>query len=181
MSSKNRVYILERFENFNTLEDKNVYTRIEDGTFSIEHIMPQHLTPTWIKELGSDYEQIHKDWLHRLANLTLTAYNSQYSNSSFQDKKTSPHGFLHSGIRMNSFIAENNEWTLRELEARNSHLMEQALHIWEYPKTCYKPEVQERECVSLDDDFDLTGKQISSFEYKNTCKNRKMKPKTFRL
>ena len=85
MNSKNKIYILERFENFGTSEDKDVYRHCDDGACSIEHIMPQHLTPVWQKELGDDYEQIHEQWLHRMANLTLTAYNSKYSNSSFTE------------------------------------------------------------------------------------------------
>jgi len=88
MNSKNKVYILERLENFGTVEDKDVYRHCDEGTYSIEHIMPQHLTPIWQKELGVDYEQIHEAWLHRIANLTLTAYNSKYSNSSFSEKRT---------------------------------------------------------------------------------------------
>lgn len=85
MNSKNKIYILERFENFGTSEDKDVYRHCNDGACSIEHIMPQHLTPVWQKELGDDYEQIHEQWLHRMANLTPTAYNSKYSNSSFAE------------------------------------------------------------------------------------------------
>lgn len=168
MNPKNRVYILERFENADTLEDKDIYAHVDDGTYSIEHIMPQHLTPTWISELGSDYEQIHEEWLHRIANLTLTAYNSQYSNSSFHDKKTSPHGFINSGIKMNTYIAGKEHWTLVELEERSAHLMAQALNIWAYPTTAYTPAVKTQETASLDDDMELTGKQISRFSYKNT-------------
>src|SRR5699024_6337206 len=76
MNSKNKIYLLERIENYGTAEDKDIYRHIDDGDYSIEHIMPQHLTPAWIKELGNDYEDIHETWLHRIANLTLTAYNS---------------------------------------------------------------------------------------------------------
>lgn len=101
-NSKNKIYILERIENFGTSEDKDVYRHCDDGTYSIEHIMPRHLTPIWQKELGDDYEQIHEKWLHRIANLTLTAYNSKYSNSSFAEKKTMQNGFDESGIRMNT-------------------------------------------------------------------------------
>ena len=75
MNSKNKIYILERLENFGTLEDKDIYRHYDEGEYSIEHIMPQHLTPAWIKELGDSYEEIHDTWLHRIANLTLTAYN----------------------------------------------------------------------------------------------------------
>lgn len=92
MNSKNKIYILERLENYGTAEDKDVYSHCDDGTYSIEHIMPQHLTPAWVKTLGDDYEQIHETWLHRIANLTLTAYNSKYSNSSFEEKKTMKNG-----------------------------------------------------------------------------------------
>jgi hypothetical protein len=79
MNAKNKMYILERFENFGTIEDKDVYRHFDDGDYSIEHIMPQHLTPAWAEALGPDYERIHETWLHRMANLTLTAYNSKYS------------------------------------------------------------------------------------------------------
>lgn len=168
MNPKNRVYILERFENADTLEDKDIYGHVDDGTYSIEHIMPQHLTPTWISELGIDYEQIHEEWLHRIANLTLTAYNSQYSNSSFHDKKTSPHGFANSGIKINTYIAGKEHWTLAELEDRSEHLMAQALQIWSCPTTTYAPAVKEQDSASLDDDIELTGKLISRFSYKNT-------------
>lgn len=86
MNSKNKLYIFERFENYGTLEDKDVYSHCDDGVYSIEHIMPQHLTPTWIKDLGDNYEEVHETWLHRMANLTLTAYNSKYSNLSFNER-----------------------------------------------------------------------------------------------
>jgi hypothetical protein len=95
--------------------------------------MPQHLTPAWMKELGEDYEQIHEVWLHRIANLTLTAYNAKYSNNSFADKKTMKNGFLESGIRMNTYIAGKKNWTLRELEERSSYLAGKAVQIWEAP------------------------------------------------
>ena len=87
MNSKNKIYVLERLENFGTAEDKDVYRHFDDGTYSIEHIMPQHLTPAWIKDLGDDYLTVHETWLHRIANLTLTAYNSKYSNSTFTEEK----------------------------------------------------------------------------------------------
>lgn len=60
MNSKNKIYVLERLENFGTAEDKDVYRHFDDGTYSIEHIMPQHLTPAWVKDLGEDYLTIHE-------------------------------------------------------------------------------------------------------------------------
>ena len=168
MNSKNKIYILERFENFGTSEDKDVYRHCDDGTYSIEHIMPQHLTPVWQKELGDDYEQIHEEWLHRMANLTLTAYNSKYSNSSFTEKKTMQNGFDDSGIRMNTWIAKKNKWTLAELEERSEYLMGRALSIWAAPVTEYKPEEKQLDTYTLEDEGELTGRLIAKFTFKNT-------------
>lgn len=168
MNSKNKIYILEHFENFGTSEDKDVYRHCDDGTYSIEHIMPQHLTPVWQKELGDDYEQIHELWLHRMANLTLTAYNSKYSNSSFTEKKTMQNGFDDSGIRMNTWIAKKDKWTLKEIEERNEHLMGRALMIWVRPTTAFKPVEKQLDSCTLEDDEMLSGRLIAHFSYKNT-------------
>lgn len=167
MNSKNKIYILEKFENYGTAEDKDVYRHIDEGEYSIEHIMPQHLTPVWVKELGEDYERIHEEWLHRMANLTLTAYNSKYSNSPFTEKKNMKNGFHESGIRMNTYIAQMDKWTLAELEARSMHLMKRALEIWASPVTDYRPEEKQLDSFTLDDDTNLNGRQIARFSYKN--------------
>ena len=169
MNSKNKIYILERLENYGTAEDKDIYSHCDDGVYSIEHIMPQHLTPAWVKALGDDYEQIHETWLHRIANLTLTAYNSKYSNSTFEEKKTMKNGFEDAGIRMNTYIAKKNNWTLVELEERNQYLMNRALEIWAAPSTSFKPEEKQLDSYTLDDDAALlSGRLIARFSYKNT-------------
>ncbi len=168
MNNKNKIYILERLENFGTLEDKDVYRHCDDGTYSIEHIMPQHLTPVWQRELGDDYEEIHETWLHRIANLTLTAYNSNYSNNSFAEKKTMPNGFIESGIKMNMYIAQNNKWTLTELEERSEYLKGRALAIWKLPATDYRPPEKQLDSYTLEDEAELTGRQIAKFTFKGS-------------
>ena len=137
-----------------TVEDKDIYRHLDEGDYSIEHIMPQHLTPQWINDLGENYEEIHETWLHRLANLTLTAYNSNYSNDTFERKKTMKNGFLDSGLRMNQKVAQYEKWTLAELEDRNDYMAEKALDIWKYPDTDYVPPVKELDTATLDDDID---------------------------
>jgi len=168
MNSKNKIYILERIENFGTVEDKDIYRHFDDSTYSIEHIMPQHLTPAWVSELGTEYEEIHEIWLHRLANLTLTGYNSKYSNSSFTDKRDMQNGFAESGLRMNTWVAQQQKWTLEELEKRNDILMQRALEIWAMPATSYQPAEKQLDSYTLEDDVDLSGREIIRFEYKNT-------------
>ncbi|MDO4840095.1 MAG: HNH endonuclease family protein, partial [Desulfovibrionaceae bacterium] len=79
------------------------------------------------------YEQIHETWLHRIANLTLTGYNSKYSNSSFAEKRDMEKGFKQSGLRLNAWIAKQEHWGLKELEERNQLLMQTALKTWPLP------------------------------------------------
>ena len=168
MNSKNKIYILERFENYGTVEVQNVYKQCDDGVYSIEHIMPQHLTPAWVKELGEDYEEIHETWLHRMANLTLTGYNSKYSNSPFLEKRDMKNGFIDSHLYMNNWIGQQEHWRLSELEARNQMLMQRALTIWPQHASEFRPMEKQMDAYSLDDDVELSGREIVRFGYKNT-------------
>ena len=168
MNIKNKAYIFERLENYGIDEDKDIYRHLDEGTYSIEHIMPQHLTPQWVNELGDDYEDIHETWLHRLANLTLTAYNSKYSNNTFADKRDMDKGFRQSGLRLNTWIANQEKWTLDELEKRCGMLVSRSLNIWPMPSTSYQPAEKQLDSYTLEDDVDLSGREIVRFGYKNT-------------
>lgn len=168
MNSKNKIYMLERFENHGTLEDRGVYQHFDDGDYTIEHIMPQHLTPAWIQSLGDDYEEIHRVWLHRIANLTLTAYNSKYSNSPFSEKKSMKNGYIESGLRLNQRIAQYENWSIFELKERSRHLMQRALEIWALPTTAFAPVEKQVDSCTLDEEVTLSGRLISRFSYKNT-------------
>lgn len=168
MNPKNKTYILERVENYGIDEDKDIYRHLEDGTYSIEHVMPQTPTNQWAEALGDDWEEIHKIWLHRLANLTLTAYNSEYRNRSFAMKRDMEKGFRQSGLRMNAWIAQQEKWTLDELEARSEMLAERAVHsIWPLPETDYKPAEKQLESCSLEDDVDLSGRDVARFAFRS--------------
>lgn len=166
MRSKNKQYLMERFENWGTKEVKDVSQLLDNGTYSIEHIMPQTLQNEWKESLGEDYESIHDEWVHRLANLTLTAYNSKYSNSSFLKKRDNPDGFANSGIRMNQLIAKYDKWTLEELSDRNEKLIDKALRIWPMAETKYEPVIKTLDSISLADDYDLKGRKIARFSFK---------------
>ena len=167
MNGKNRAYIMERLENFGTSEDKDVYRHLDDGEYSVEHIMPQHLTPAWRDELGEDYAAIHETWLHRAANLTLTAYNPKLSNSTFAEKRDmKDFGFKESGLRMNQKIAQKARWGLAELTERNDYLCKRALAIWNAPETDFVPLVKQFDYCTLEDDTDLTGRTITRFVYR---------------
>ena len=168
MKGESKYYLFERLENAGTVETKDVWAHLDHGDYSIEHIMPQTLSRVWIKELGSEYEQIHSIWLHRLANLTLTGYNSQYRNAPFREKRDMQHGFRDSGLRLNQWIWQQDRWGEAELEARNDQLTQQALRIWPFPQTDYQPQDKQLDSVTLEEDFILTGKLISKFSFRGT-------------
>ena len=151
------------------METKDVYTHLDNHEYSIEHIMPQHLTPAWTKELGANAVEIHETWLHRLANLTLTGYNPNLSNKSFQEKRDAEEGgYRNSGLRMNQKIAQKNTWGLPELEERNREMVDRALQIWPCPQTDFKPAEKEFDSYTLEDeDVDLSGREIVKYSLLN--------------
>ncbi|GHQ92536.1 DUF262 and DUF1524 domain-containing protein [Helicobacter pylori] len=140
---KKNKYFFERLENFNRKE--RVYTH----EYITEHIMPQKLTEELKKDLGQDHERIHTQYLHTIDNLTLTGYNSEYSNKSFQEKS-----FKDSPLRLNQGLRNLESFGEEEIKKRANDLADLALKIWTYPKLDaetlekYKPK-KEKEVYDL--------------------------------
>ncbi len=119
--------LLDRLENHDTKEVTDT------SKYSIEHIMPQNenLGPEWRAMLGeSNWRDAQQQWLHRLGNLTLTGYNSKYSDRPFNEKKTISGGFEDSAVRLNKFVREQPVWTPEEIELRGKALAARALSVW---------------------------------------------------
>ena len=110
-----RMFILERLENRDNNERHDVVKGLSEKKISIEHIMPQTLSEQWKKDLGPEWERIHQTYLHTMANLTLTAYNSQYSNLTFFEKRDMEKGFKESAFRLNNYLKSCDKWTEDEL------------------------------------------------------------------
>lgn len=170
MRGKYKAYLFERFENYGTIETKDVYVHLDNNVYTIEHIMPQHLTPAWTESLGANAAEIHKTWLHRLANLTLTGYNPNLSNNTFEEKRDSKDGgYKVSGLKMNQKIAAKSTWGLPELKERNEEMVKFAMEIWAYPETAFASAEKEFDSCTLDDENnDLTGRDIARYSYLNT-------------
>ncbi len=170
MRGKYKAYLFERLENYGTIEAKDVYTQLDNSVYTIEHIMPQHLSPAWVESLGPNAEEIHTTWLHRLANLTLTGYNPSLSNNPFNEKRDAEkYGYKASGLRMNQKIAQKESWGLPELEERNAELISYAKTIWSLPATRFVPAEKEFDSCTLDDEnIDLTGRDIVKYSYQNS-------------
>ena len=120
------------FDLLDHLENHGSNEPTDTSKYSIEHIMPQNqkLTSDWRKMLGENWREVQRQWLHRLGNLTLTGYNSSYSDRSFSEKKKIKGGFEESSIRLNKFVREQSIWTPAEMERRGKSLASHALTVW---------------------------------------------------
>ena len=111
------------FKRNDNKESHKVVIKHPEKKVSIEHIMPQTLSDKWKEELGADWERIHEQYLHTMANLTLTGYNSQYSNLPFIEKREMEKGFKDSAFRLNIYLRSCNQWTEEELKTRQNALL----------------------------------------------------------
>ncbi|MBS3017027.1 DUF262 domain-containing protein, partial [Helicobacter pylori] len=125
---KKNKYFLERLEKFDTNEP------VDTQKCNIEHIMPQTLTPKWEEDLGENFKAIHEKYLHTIGNLTLTGYNSEYSNNSFQEKRYMEKGFKQSPLRLNQGLRDLEVFGEEQIKKRANDLADWALKIWTYPK-----------------------------------------------
>ncbi len=123
-----REYFLKRMENFDTQEPVNT------KECTTEHIMPQTLEEEWERDLGENFQAIHDKYLHTIGNLTLTGYNQEYSNNSFQEKRDMEKGFKQSPLKLNQSLKDLESFGEKEIEKRANDLADWALKIWTYPK-----------------------------------------------
>ncbi len=168
---------LERLENFNRKE--RVYTY----EYTTEHIMPQKPEEEWERDLGENFQEIHNKYLHTIGNLTLTGYNSEYRNKSFQEKRDMEGGFKDSPLRLNQGLRDLESFGEEEIKKRANDLADLALKIWTYPKLDaetlekYKPKKDKKEKKVYDlnsynfgshsrELFDILSKEIKALDEK---------------
>ncbi len=175
---KKREYFFERLENFDRKE--RVYTH----EYTIEHIMPQTLTEEWKRDLGENFKEIHNKYLHTIGNLTLTGYNHEYSNKSFQEKRGMEGGFKNSPLKLNQGLRDlESFFGEEEIKKRANDLADLALKIWTYPNLNaetlekYKPKKDKKEKKVYDlnsykfgshsrELFDILSKEIKALDEK---------------
>ncbi|WP_187926170.1 DUF262 and DUF1524 domain-containing protein [Helicobacter pylori] len=171
-------YFLERLEKFERKEPVNTQE------CTIEHIMPQTLNLEWERDLGENFQAIHEKYLHTIGNLTLTGYNPEYSNKSFQEKQGMEGGFKQSPLKLNQSLKDLESFGEKEIEKRANDLADWALKIWTYPileaETLekYKPK-KEKKAYDLSsykfgshsrELFDILSKEIKALDERITEK-----------
>lgn len=150
---RSRSYWLRRFENFGRKE------RVAVDEYTIEHIMPQNevVPKSWREALGDDWKRIHETWLHTLGNLTLTGYNSEYSDKSFAEKRDMEGGFAQSPLKVNADLGTLSEWNEVAIKARAERMAEAAVKVWSPPVLqpeildTYRPKQLVKDGYSIDD------------------------------
>jgi len=133
IKSKNKIYFLERLENFENVERVAIEGNPD---ITIEHIFPQNPDPKWKMDLGNDeYNFIKENYLNTIGNLTLSGNNGKLGNKPFKEKRDlGCVGYKDSRLWMNKYLSTLEKWDREEIEKRFDLIAERFLKIWEYPQ-----------------------------------------------
>ena len=121
--------------------------------------MPQNenLSRQWREDLGPDWERIHETKLHTLGNLTLTGYNSEYSDRPFIEKRDMAGGFKESPLHLNERLGAIDAWDAAAIEHRANRLASVGVKVWAAPNLSadaldtYRPTTQKTSSYSIED------------------------------
>ena len=161
IKSKNRIYFLEKLENF---QNKEYVTINGNDDITIEHIFPQNPDPKWKIELGEEqYNLIKETYLNTIANLTLSGNNGKLGNKPFIDKKNmnidgKEQGYKYSRLWLNRFLAEQDKWDIETIEKRFELIKNRFLNIWKLPDV--EIDTQDFNEVNIFDAEDPTRKKL---------------------
>lgn len=150
---RSRSYWLRRLENHGRKE------RVLVDEYSIEHILPQNenLSVAWQGALGPEWQRIQQTWLHTLGNLTLTGYNSEYSDRAFPEKRDMAGGFKQSPLRLNEGLGLVDVWDEAAIQNRAERLASLAVGVWQAPAIAaavldaYRDKPQKTDGYSIND------------------------------
>lgn len=121
-------FILGKIEEHNT----KVSVDFRDAKITIEHIMPQKLDESWKTELGTNYEIIHKEYLHNIGNLILTEFNSEIGNKSFKNKQVKLNT---SSLNYRLTVINKNTWNEQSIKEHQKEMVDWFLATFPLPNT----------------------------------------------
>lgn len=118
-------WLLEKIENHNNSAS------LDMNKLSIEHIMPQTITPYWENAAGVTGEE-YTQLVNTLGNLTLVSKidNSKAGNKDFETKKKILRDTLH--IHMNKEIDALSEWNSQTINNRSKKLINVLIDMYPY-------------------------------------------------
>jgi uncharacterized protein with ParB-like and HNH nuclease domain len=160
---KNIRWILEKIE----LNKSNV--PIEQGSLSIEHVMPQTKGAAWTEVNNVSFEE-YVSYVNRLGNLTLAAKvdNTVMGNRSFAVKKEILHKSSH--IKMNEYFFKKKKWGFSEIDARTNAIINEILKLFPIDVSNYMETRQDFDVVIIND-----GKVLAYGYFYGSDKNLRVK------
>lgn len=120
-------FILGKIEEHNS----KVSVDFRNPKITIEHIMPQKLDDVWKKELGENFEEIHKKYLHNIGNLILTEFNSEIGNKSFKEKKNKLNT---SSLNYRLDVIKRDVWNEQSIKEHQENMIKWFLHTFPLPE-----------------------------------------------
>ena len=131
-------YVLEMLE-YDLIDDKGEYVLNTGNEVHLEHVIPQTINTkkskrdygNWEKYLGAGSLDMHKDYIHRIGNLTLLGQklNIVASNNPYKAKCKE---YKKSNIKITLSIADQfHEFRFTEIEKRSKDLAKIAHNIWQ--------------------------------------------------
>lgn len=122
-------YLLAGLENYNHPKDPRSFSE-----YTIEHIMPQNAMAhaEWCNMLA-DLDRFPL-LVNSLGNLTLTAYNSELSDGTFEQKKNRAVGGYDSEyLSISAELHDASQWNEQAIAQRGARLADLALQVWARP------------------------------------------------
>lgn len=126
----------EIYTNFWSRNKSNAYI------WTIEHIFPEgeNIPDDWVKMIADGDKNLAKEYrekyVHTLGNLTLTGYNQNLSNMSFEKKKerrditgTKYIGYRN-GLSLNEDVVSEEKWTVEKIKNRTDKLVKTIKEIY---------------------------------------------------
>ena len=112
--------------------------------WTIEHIFPEgeNVPAPWVQMIaGGDIalaKQYRANYVHTIGNLTITGYNQNLSNMSFEQKrdrtskdKTKEIGYKN-GLYLNKGVVTQSEWTVDKIKSRTDELVNILLDMYSW-------------------------------------------------
>jgi len=128
------LHMLSRLENSYHPKDERDFAT---GVYTIEHIMPQNALAhdEWVQIIGDVGEEEFQRLVHNIGNLTLTAYNSELSDGTFEQKKErAKGGYDNEFISISAELHDLDHWDATTIGSRADTLIERAVEVWTIPE-----------------------------------------------
>ncbi len=112
--------------------------------WTVEHIFPEgdNIPQDWIDMIADGDKALAKslqeDYVHTLGNLTITGYNSNLSNMSFEKKKNrksrdgSKDIGYRNGLYLNSDVVNQDEWKIDNIKKRTAKMVTEIVKLFSW-------------------------------------------------